>query len=168
MRLSDLVVKKGIAIDTNLLLLYFVGYQDKGLIGRFTKRLSGYSFDDYDLLIKFTKQFKLNVTTPSILTEVSNFLDDEPEPYRNALAKMPTHLELIQETHWPTIELIKNDPISFKKFGLTDATLIELAKQDYVVLTQDSNLSSYIVGKGYASVDFKSVVNQLIQKKPAF
>ena len=87
------------------------------------------------------------------------FLDSEPEPYRNALARMPSHLKTIQEIHFPTLELISNDPVSFNKFGLADATLIELAKQDYVVLTQDGNLSSYIVGKGYAAISYRSVSN---------
>lgn len=158
--------KKGLVVDTNLLLLYLVGRQDIGLIPRFKKRLSGYSPDDFNLLAQFIARFKVNVTTPNVLTEISNFLNGESEPYRNVLAQLPVHLVVMQEYHFPSFELIGKDAVSFAKFGLTDAALIELAKQNYIILTQDRNLAAYISGKGYTAFDFALVRALLIQKGP--
>ena len=62
---------KGILIDSNLLLLYFIGKYNKTLIQRF-KRTQKYVTEDYELLTAVIKDFTKIITTPNILTEVSN------------------------------------------------------------------------------------------------
>ena len=60
-----------VVIDTNILLLLFIGTYDKHLITTF-KRTKQYTEDDYDIL-QTSLEGKTLVTTPNILTEISNF-----------------------------------------------------------------------------------------------
>lgn len=71
---------KGILFDANLALLYLVGAHDLRLVGdgKFNK-LSNYTTDDYRLLLSLKCKFKKAITTPHVLTEVSNLINDLPE-----------------------------------------------------------------------------------------
>jgi len=74
---------RGIFVDTNLLLLWFVGGLDKELIPRF-KRTKQYAPEDYDTLDDFVAYFKTRVTLPNVLTEVSNLaaqLGERAQPF---------------------------------------------------------------------------------------
>lgn len=62
--------RRGLVIDSNLLILLLVGMTAKQSISSF-KRTRMYSPEDFDLLVDFTKPFN-KLTTPNILTEVSN------------------------------------------------------------------------------------------------
>jgi hypothetical protein len=62
----------GILVDTNLMLLYFVGAFDVSFISRF-KRTQNFSPADYTLLTLFLAEFSKIVTTPNILTEINSF-----------------------------------------------------------------------------------------------
>ena len=67
-------------LDTNLLLLLFIGGKDTLLIPK-SKNLSEYTEDDYDLLAEIVNSsFDRLVTTPHIMTEVSNLLGKERYP----------------------------------------------------------------------------------------
>lgn len=68
---------EGVVADTNLLLLYVVGAHDPERIGRFP-RTDTYTEDDFDLLERLLGYFETAVTTPPILTEVSNLLGQLP------------------------------------------------------------------------------------------
>lgn len=61
----------GLLVDTNLLLLYLVGTTNKKRILNF-KRTQTYTIEDFDLLSRFMAEFKTLITTPHVLTEVSN------------------------------------------------------------------------------------------------
>ena len=71
----DRYQQSGILIDTNILLLYFVGSYDIQQISRF-KRTKKFVVEDYKLLTRIWNSFKKIVTTPHILTEVSNWGKD--------------------------------------------------------------------------------------------
>jgi hypothetical protein len=64
----------GLLVDTNLLLLYLVGKTNPDRIRNF-KRTSRYTVEDFELLDEIMGQFKTLVTTPHILTELSNLGD---------------------------------------------------------------------------------------------
>ena len=61
----------GLVVDTNLLLLFLIGRTNKNRISRF-KRTQAYTIEDFDLLDRFMAEFKTLITTPHVLTEVSN------------------------------------------------------------------------------------------------
>ncbi len=63
--------RRGLLVDANLLLLYFLGSYDRKQISS-NKRLATFSVEDFDLIVRVLKLFSLLVTTPNILTEVSN------------------------------------------------------------------------------------------------
>ena len=60
--------RKGIIVDTNLLLLVLIGGTPS--IAGF-KRTSGYTTKDYKLLLNVIDQFEKLISTPHILAEVS-------------------------------------------------------------------------------------------------
>ena len=70
---------RGILVDTNLLLLYFVGSLDLNRIERF-KRTRKYTIPDFHVLVQLLTYFGRVVITPHILTEVSNLAGQLSEP----------------------------------------------------------------------------------------
>jgi hypothetical protein len=70
-------------LDTNLLLLLFIGGKDISLIGK-AKTLSAYTEEDDELLREFASlnRFTGLLTTPHIITEVSNLLGKERDDIR--------------------------------------------------------------------------------------
>jgi hypothetical protein len=76
---------RGVLIDSNLLLLLFLGTYDRRQIAT-NDRLSKYSEDDYDLLIQVLRPFTRIITTPNILTEVSNLSNAIPQKRREAIS----------------------------------------------------------------------------------
>ncbi len=134
--------QKGILIDTNLLLLYCVGLHDKALIKQF-KRTIKYEVEDFEILLRVIKFFAKVVTTPNILTEVSNLASQLPESVKKPFA--PTAVKMIhvlEEFYLPskTIAGTKH----FASFGLTDSGIIELVKNQFLVLTDDLRLADYM------------------------
>jgi hypothetical protein len=65
-------------LDTNLLLLLFIGGKDISLIKK-AKTLAAYTEEDYELLQELASlnRFTVLLTTPHIITEVSNLLGKE-------------------------------------------------------------------------------------------
>jgi rRNA-processing protein FCF1 len=143
---------KGIIIDTNLLLLFIVGTHDPDRITTF-KRTKKFGKDDYVLVKRFIDCFKTVRTTPSILTEVSNHLNQLPEElhaeFYTALSDCINKLFEVYET---SATLSKND--CFTKYGLTDTSIIADAKNNYVVLTDDFPLSGYLNASGVDAINF--------------
>ncbi len=68
---------KGVVIDTNLLLLYFVGLYDPHRIQKF-KRTMTFVLEDFYTLLSFFNYFDKVVTTPNILTEVNSLAGQLP------------------------------------------------------------------------------------------
>lgn len=66
--------KKGILIDTNLLILLLVGSFNENLISNF-KRTINYTVEDYKYLKTFLLGFDKHFYTPNILTEITNLTD---------------------------------------------------------------------------------------------
>jgi hypothetical protein len=146
---------RGILIDANLLLVYFVGSYDPTRIPKF-KRTITFTVDDFYTLSFVFRFFTKVVTTPNILTEVSNLsnqLPDDIKPlYYSEFAKKLSELEeqYIASINISTLE-------HFKKFGLTDSGIIELVKDRYLVLTDDLKLASYLQNVGIDALNFNNI-----------
>jgi len=91
--------KKGILVDTNILLLYFVGSVNPKRISQF-KRTNQFNVDDFELLIQILGYFQKIVTTPNILTEVSNLIGQLTDPEKslcfNVLAMATAKLTAVE------------------------------------------------------------------------
>jgi len=143
---------KGLLIDTNLLLLFLVGLHNRKSIQRF-KRTSQFIPEDFDCLVGVINLFKQVVTTPSVLTEVSNLLGQLPDGIRlSVFQRFSLGIQNFMEHFTPSLELAQ-DPC-FPKFGLTDAGIVRSAKGKFLVLTDDFRLAGYLEHQGIDVVNF--------------
>ena len=145
----------GLAIDTNLLLLLWVGNLDRSLIQRF-KRTAQYTEADFDLLIALVKQTRLLVTTPNILTEVSNLAgqlhEDTAEEFR---CEMKRDIQQFNERHFPCKLVVLEN--GFVRLGLTDSTLTLLAREKTLVLTDDLPLYAQLASAKLPVINFTHI-----------
>jgi hypothetical protein len=77
---------RGLLIDTNILLLYFVGNHDRSLISRF-KRTNNFIESDYELLLALLSCVRLVVTTPHILPKSAIWPDSSLIPRERGCSK---------------------------------------------------------------------------------
>jgi len=147
---------KGIVIDTNLAILYIVGSSNPRSIGG--KRTSAYSTGDFDSLSKFIDAFETKIVTPNILTEISNLLGKE-KGLRDTFAGFVARWD---ERFIPSKELARS-PV-FSELGLTDSAIIEIAKKDYLVLTDDAPLGLRLRSLGADAISLSHISHSLLER----
>ena len=99
--------------------------------------------------------FRQVVTTPNILTEVSNLSSAISENYIGAYFRsFATTVALLEEEYVPSSRAMQNQ---FAKFGLTDAAIAEIAAKKYLVLTDDFRLSQSLQAAGIDALNFNHV-----------
>lgn len=142
-------------VDSNLLLLYLVGLCDRRIIPRFP-RTERYTIKDFDLLRRILERvFKVLLTTPNIITEVSNLATKLSERERPLFFDaMRRRVTVLDERYCPSGTAFK-DP-HFRLVGLTDAVILNLCP-DVLVLTDDLRLSAFIAQRGHDVVNFAHV-----------
>jgi hypothetical protein len=142
-------------IDTNLLLVLIVGALDLDHVERF-KRTRAYSREDYTLLTAYVGDFQRMLTTPNVLTEVSNLLGQLSEPLRRrALLALGLLTGKFQEKYLPSTTLAV-DP-HFPLLGLADTSVIHSADRDVTVLTDDLQLYVRLAAAGIGVVNFNHI-----------
>jgi len=148
--------RKGtVLVDTNLLLLYFVGSFDPQEIPRF-KRTRTFVTEDYATLLNFLKWFEKIVTTPNILTEVSNLSGHLPKHLRaDYFQVFARGIRLLEEHYCSSANISEMEEI--KWLGLTDAGILHLAQDKYLVATDDFKLSQYLEKKGIDVLNFNHI-----------
>lgn len=145
-------------VDTNLLLLYFVGGYNPGLVDSFPRtRNRGFTSEDFYTLASLLGQFNRFVITPHVLTEVSNWLAYLVEPARSAcLERLARDVGSMSEKITPASTLSK-DP-AFVRFGITDAAIIDAVPAGaYLVITDDFALSGYLSNAGVDVLNFNNI-----------
>jgi hypothetical protein len=143
---------KGVLVDANLLLLYFIGQYDRRRILSF-KRTKMFIEEDFDLLLGVLRMFGQVVTTPNILTEVSNLsgqleLRERPKYF----SEFAEGVLLLEEEYLASAQACSLK--HFEKLGLTDSGIVHLANGRYLVLTIDFKLWSYLQNVGIDAVNF--------------
>ena len=132
----------GYFIDTNLLLLYVVGREDRTIIAKH-RRLDNYSTEDYSLLLQMLREANQVFVTPNTLTETSNLLGQHGEPERSRLFHRLR--SIIQESREIVVaSAVASGNREFERLGLTDAALLEVATSDTPLVTVDFQL--YLAG----------------------
>jgi len=147
--------QKGLIVDTNILLLFFVGSVNKKRISQFN-RTEQFLPKDYDLLVEIISYFSKIVVTPNILTEVSNFINQLSEPERSQSLEFLTKAL----TEWDEFYIESSTATQvekFTKYGLTDSGIISLAKGEYLVLTDDFKLANYLEKIEIDTVNFNHI-----------
>ncbi|MGL5944311.1 MAG: PIN domain-containing protein [Waterburya sp.] len=146
---------KGILIDTNILLLYLVGSLNRDRISRF-KRTAQFVPKDYDLLLELVNNFQKIITTPNILTEVNSLANQLGEPERSQCMNLFTGLIYQISEVYLESSIITNHEL-FSRFGLTDCGIMLIAKDKYLVLTDDLKLHLYLKAQGIDTVNFNNL-----------
>ena len=143
-----------VLMDANLLLLYLIGSFQRERIASF-KRTAQFTTDDFDLLSRLLVQFQGLVTTPHILTEVSNLANSLPEYLKSSWSDhFATQITNFFEHFSPAAKVSALS--AFHPFGLTDAAIQE-ASEDILVLTEDFRLSGYLDSVGVDTLNFRDI-----------
>lgn len=146
---------KGLLLDANLLLLYFVGCAGNELI-RSHPRLASYKSEDWILLAQIFHHFTRHggvVTTPHILTEVTNLSDKLRGAHRMKFFGAIRHqIKTITEQTAPARVLAELP--AFAQFGLTDVAISHLAARKLLVLTADRPLWGFLEQQRIAVVHY--------------
>ncbi|HKQ08607.1 MAG TPA: PIN domain-containing protein [Blastocatellia bacterium] len=144
--------QKGLLIDTNILLLLFIGSYDQNLIRNF-KRTVQFTIEDYDLLVVLLRPFNKLVTTPNILTEVTNLSGQLGEPARSSYFRtFAEGIKLLEEEYVESQKIAGH--AEFVKIGLTDVGIWTVSEGNYLVLTDDFKLSQLLGSKGVDVINF--------------
>ncbi len=154
-QLAQRYKQTGIFVDTNILLLYFIGAFDQNLIPKF-KRTRQFIVEDHTILIRILSFFDKVVTTPNILTEVSNLSGQLGEPVRSEyFKKLSSDITLLEEEYVASQDV--GHMQEFVRFGLTDAGVIYLTRGKYLILTDDFRLSQYLQSAGVDVINFNHI-----------
>ena len=148
---------KGVLVDTNLLLLLLVGSIDGKHLSEFKPTANrGFTASDYELLCWMLDQFPRILTTPHILTEVSNHAEQLKGKPGQLLVDEITRLSQKADEHYEkSRELVVKD--GFRKFGLTDTAIGNLPAGQFLVLTVDFPLSGWLQKRGVDVVNFNQL-----------
>ena len=154
-RLVERYCSRGVLVDTNILLLYFVGSYQPDLIPRF-KRTDQFTVEDYYLLKSLLARFKSVFTVPNILTEVNSLSGQMPQPTKEQyFGQFAKQIELLDERYLASAAVSQVE--EFPKLGLTDSVIMELARDKYLVLTDDSKLYRYLANDGIDVMSFNHI-----------
>ncbi len=152
----------GVLVDTNLLLLYFIGAHDTADIARF-KRTMQFTIADYQLLIRVLGEFRRIITTPHIITEVSNLAGQLTGRTRDGFfARLAAGLSSIDESHTQATTLAGET--TFIRFGVTDTAIFHEARGHFLVLTDDFRLSQYLESQKVDVLNFNHLRQYNFQK----
>ena len=132
------------ALNTNVLLLKLVADTDKTLVESF-KRVNSFQLSDIPTLGRLLERYQGLVTTPPVLAETSNFLDQAPAYRRDDLLRsLSAFVRNSREAFVEARRLIEAE--LFQTLGLTDTGLVELSTTT-TVITTDHQLWGKILAK---------------------
>ena len=142
----------GLLIDTNILMLWAVGRLSMDVLTTF-KRTKQFSTFDLYLLNAILPLFSRILTTPSVVTEVSNLCGQLPGDIRRRFfTRWSQDIGALVEIYTPSEHLVSRE--GFIDFGVTDAAIEDAAHKGVLVLTDDFRLSGYLDSVGLNAVNF--------------
>ena len=153
--LASLVAKyrhKGVLIDTNLLIGFLIGgWNPRHLIHcRATK---SFNEQDFALLDRFLGNFQTLVTTPQILTEVSNLAGKLPKQlHAEFRARFGGLIDGLLEKYEPSKAIASHK--DFISFGLADTAISMISPGNHLVLTDEVALFNLLQKRGVDAVNF--------------
>lgn len=144
--------KRGLLLDTNLLLFYLVGLYDPSYIGKY-KRTCMYDKVDFVWMDKFINNFHQVYITPQIVGELWNFVEKMPK-HRLAGFIETALLTLVEVTENYVEKNIIFDESCFSYVGVTDVSIICSARKlGCLVLTDDLRSYSFYVSNGVEAIN---------------
>lgn len=147
----------GVLLDTNLLLLLFIGLTDRRLIISH-KRTSQFRPLDFDLLVRFLEGFERRLVTPHILTETSNLGCQISEPGRSQfLRTLRVLVKGFQEVIEGSGVITQIEEHLFCRLGLTDSVILASARTPFLVLTDDGPLANELTAREASVIRFQDL-----------
>lgn len=144
-------------LDSSLLLILAVGKLEPHRLGR-DSRLKTYTPADYEFLRAYSSMFPARVTTPHVLTEVSNHLDIIDQRLLPALTAVLSDWNPLRESWTPASALVTRD--EYRSVGLADTAIISAARPKTVVLTSDRDLWSELVKQRRNALHYADIVGR--------
>jgi hypothetical protein len=148
------VKNQSIFLDSNLLLLLVIGTMDRTLIKQF-KRTHQFSLPDFDALREIVSRAKVVITTPHILTEVSNLANSLREDQKGFFAEIFQAFIKELEERFTAATVLSSDALF--RFGIADVSALREASST-LVLTQDGRFAAQIFAAGGLALDLRSAV----------
>ena len=157
-------------LDTNVLLLFLIGTYDAKYVSScplMTEGGKNYNEKHFELVEKIIKKFPSKIViTPHILSEINMLsrIKITPESrLRDYFVKLIKQLENYKE-HLIGLKVLLNSG-GVVELGITDVSLVELAKQNkWLVLTDDSKLYYKFADYGFMMY-FNTIVTNEIQRR---
>lgn len=147
---------RGILVDSSLLIVYLIGLFDRRQLANCRAIKSSFTRDEFELLARLIGLFELIVTTPHILTEVSNLAGRLPErlhvPFRRFVAELIGRL-----TEQNVLAADLSQAPHFVRFGVADTAISLVAPGNYFVLTEEIALYSLLSRNGVDVMNFSHV-----------
>jgi rRNA-processing protein FCF1 len=148
--------QKGLLIDANLLLGFLIGSLHPRHLTDCRATTKFFGPADFTLLERFLGQFKRVVTTPHVLTEVSNLAGRLPSSLHTEFRLLfRAVIERLEEQLKPS--RIVSAEIDFLRFGLTDTAISMVAAGQYLVLTDDVALAGLLAKRKIDVVNFNRI-----------
>lgn len=153
--------RKGVIVDANILFVYCVGLLDQSLVSK-VKGTKEYTLGDFRLFNQLIANLGLVITTPNILTEVSNLacrLRNDIQELIHVLIKVQ-FVASIEERYVASNQAIIN-PI-FTRLGLSDTAIATLAEEGLLVLTNDLGLALYLESRNIDCIHYDRSLRPLV------
>ncbi len=155
MEMESLVQKyksKGVLVDTNLLVGWLVGQFDLSHLKN-CRATKNFGEKDFQILHRFLLNFGKVITTPHILTEVSNLSGKLPEPLLNSFRVVFGKIIQTLKEEQICAATIGTDP-SFFRFGIADTAIALVSPGKYLVLTDELPLYGALGKRNVDAINF--------------
>lgn len=149
--------RAGILIDTNILLLLLIGSVDTALIAKH-KRTSKFTVEDFTLAVLIAERAATILTTPNILSEVSNLAAQIANPYKTRIfLQFAAAITTVIEFYHRSGDLSARE--EFFRYGLTDTGIMQAARDGYLILTDDLRLWDHLDLLGLPTINFTHLMH---------
>jgi hypothetical protein len=147
---------RGILIDSSLLVVYLVGSFDPRQLINCRAIKSSFTTDEFKFLAQLIARFDKIITTPHILTEVSNLSGRLPQSLHVDFRKFfASVIHLLGEENVVATDLAAAR--EFARFGIADTAISRIAPGQFFVLTEEVALYSLLSANGVDVMNFSHV-----------
>ena len=156
--------RDGLLLDTNVLAAWVVGLYNPSLLG--SKALSNFGRNDFELLGTLAADAARIVTTPHILGEASNLVENCAGRLRGraALTVFGRIAVNFDERHAAFADLWAGGGEAMViEFGVTDAA-ISVTAQQAVVLSTDRSFVTDLQGRGLRAINYNHLRDWLFDE----
>jgi rRNA-processing protein FCF1 len=146
--------KKGVLLDTNLLVLYLIGKVNPRRILRH-KRTARYDLHDFKLLDDLVDGFGKLIATPHLLSQTSDLaaLDGAERALCRLIFK--AMIQAMDERYDESGLVVEDS--AFIRLGLADAAIAMASRHNFLVLTDDLDLHRALTQRGADALNFDHV-----------